>query len=123
SHERLYELLTAGIDPEGGTINAAQLFRASMHVNPPLLGHWRFEPRIGARRHLAQARADREQHIRRLDALGQLRVDADAAVARVVGAAIVEQVLAAERRADREPVRFNPSLQTRAGLAVPAAAA
>ena len=53
-----------------------------------------------------------------------LRIDADADVARVVAVAVVEQVLAAERARDRQPVRSRRSAASAAQASrVPSAAA
>src|SRR5439155_4163094 len=73
--------------------------------------------------HLAQARADDEQHVGVPDVVRNLRIDTDANVGDVMIAAVVEEILAAERRAGREAVRLDPALQAPAGVAVPSAAA
>src|SRR6185312_3030764 len=64
-----------------------------------------------------------EQDIGLLHSLRKLRVDADADVARVAGTAVVEEVLAAERGAERQTATLDPALQLAAGLAGPAAPA
>ena len=58
-----------------------------------------------------------------MNAGGELRIDADAHVAGVVRVAVVEQVLKAERTADRQIPVLGKALQRRASLARPAAAA
>ena len=93
-----------------------------MHVDQRLLRHRRLEQCVAAGGHLAQPRADDQKHIGLLHALRELRVDADADIARVARAAIVEQVLATERSTDRQAGGFDPALQLQAGVAVPAPA-
>ncbi len=93
----------------------------NVHQSLPRLRN--FEQRVGAGRHFSEARADDEQHVGVLHALRELRIDADADVAGVIRAAVVEQVLAAERGAGRKTRGLDPFLQRKARLAVPAAAA
>src|SRR5258706_7774614 len=81
------------------------------------------EQRIGARRHFAEPRADDEQQVRLFHALRELRIKADADIARIARAAVVEQILAAKRSAGGQARGLGPLLQLEAGLAVPAAAA
>ena len=121
--ERFDELRIAGVDRQRRPVHAAELLGSRVDVDQRLLRHRRFDQRVAAGGHLAQARADHQQHVGFLHALGELRIDADADVADVTRAAVVEKILAAERGADAEAVRLDPALQPRAGFAVPAAAA
>ena len=121
--ERFDELRISGIDRQRRPVYAAKLFGARVDVDQCLFRHRRLDQRVATGGHLAQPRADHEQHVGFLHALGELRVDADADVADVIRAAVVEEILAAERGADAEAVRLDPALQPRAGFARPAAAA
>ena len=124
--QRFERLRRAGhrrLQQQVGGIHATQLFGAGVDVNQLLLRPRRFDQRVAAGRHLAQARADREDQVGIDDALGELRIDADAHVAGVVRMAVVEQVLEAKRTAHRQIPAFGKTLQRVAGFGVPAAAA
>ena len=88
-----------------------------------LLRLWRGEQRVASGDHLSEAFADHQQHVGSADALGELRVDADAHVAGIVRMPVVEHVLIAERTGNRQRARFGKAREIRAGLRVPAAAA
>jgi hypothetical protein len=104
-------------------VDAAQFLRARHHVHELLARHGRVDERVAARGHLAQARADGEQHVRGAHALAQDRVHAHADVAHVVLVAVVEEVLEAEGARDRQVVRLGEAADVRAGVRRPAAAA
>ncbi len=117
--QRGRDLRHAGIDQQLALVDPAELLVARVHVHELLLRPRRLDERVGAGRHLAQARADHEQQIRAAHALGELGVDADADVADVMAVAVVEQVLEAERAGDREARAFRERLQVAAGFARP----
>ena len=62
-------------------IDAAELFRARMHMHELHLRLGNVEQRIALRRHLAHARADQQHEIGGLHAREQFRIGADAEVA------------------------------------------
>src|SRR5439155_8195784 len=113
------DLRHAGVDQQLALVDPAELLGARVHVHELLLRPRRLDQRVGARGHLAQARADHEQQIGAAYALGELRVDADADVAGVMAVAVVEQVLEAERAGDREARAFGERLQVAARFASP----
>ena len=95
-----------------GLIDAAEFLGAGMDMDRGWLRHGNVEQRIAAGGHLAHARADDEQQIGLRDALRQLRIDADADVAGIVGMQIVDDVLAAERAADRKAVGLGEAVMS-----------
>src|ERR1700740_3116779 len=101
-------------------MDAPELLSGGGNGERRLLRYWRLEQCIAAGSHLAQTRADDEKHIGFFHAPRELRVDADTDVARVVRAAVVDQILATERSADRQAGGLDPALQLQAGVAVPA---
>ena len=88
-----------------------------------LLRHRQVEQRVAAGRRLAQPRADGDDQVAGLQPLAQRRADADAEIAGIVRMAVVEQVLVAERGADRQVVGLDEGTDVGAGLGGPAAAA
>ena len=94
-----------------------------MDVHEALLRPRRLQQRIAAGRHLAEPGADGEDQIGFADAPRQLRIDADADIARIERMVVVEQVLEAKRAADRELPAFGEALERHARRRVPAAAA
>src|SRR4029077_6283876 len=117
------DLRHSGIDQQLALVDPAELLGARVHVHELLLRPRRLDERISAGGHLPETRADHEEQIRAADALGELRVDADADVADVMAMAVVEQVLKAERAGDREARAFRERLQVAAGFARPNRAA
>ena len=99
--ERRGERRRRGIDREMRTIDAAKFLRIGMHVHERLLRVRNFKQRVALRRHFAEPCADGDDHIRRLHARQQLRIDADAKIAGVTGVQRIHQMRAAERGRDR----------------------
>ena len=89
-----------------------------MHQELARVGH--VEQRVAAGGHLAQARADHDQQVGRLDGGGQRRIDADAGAADVAAVAVVDVVLVAERRRDRQIEAVGEGLHGPLNLAAPA---
>ena len=81
------------------------------------------EQRIAGRRHFGEAAAEQHHEIGLLDLLGQRRVDADADIARVGGAQMIEQHLAAEGTANGQLVVFRKCLEACDAFLGPACAA
>ncbi len=69
---------------------------------------------------LADPRADREQEVRLAEAVDQRRVGAGAEIADETGEAVVDDVLAAERAADRQVVGIGKAGDVTAGGVAPA---
>ena len=98
----------AGEDRQRRPVDAAELLGAGVDVHERLR---RLDQRVAGRRHLAEPRADDEQQVGVADALGELRVDADADVADVARRVVVDRVLAAERGAGGQLVRLEERAQ------------
>src|SRR3546814_9019296 len=73
-----------------------------MHMHDSLPGHRDVDHGVAAGRHLAELGAHHQQEVGFLDALLQLRVDADADIADIPRPVVVEIILAAEHRTDRD---------------------
>ncbi len=121
--QRRREGARPGIDGEIGLIHAAQLIGARMNMNELLFRAGNIEQRIALCRHLAEARAKHEQEVRVPDALSKGRIDADAGVAHIARAFIVEVILPAERRRDRQARAFGEAAHAQRGLRVPSPSA
>jgi hypothetical protein len=113
----------AAVDHQLRLIDAAQFLGIRVHVDQALGRHWRGQQRVAAGGHLAEARADGQDHIGFAHARRQFRIDADADVADVVGMCIVQQILEAEGARYRQVIGFGKALDIGAGLFIPAAAA
>ncbi len=94
-----------------------------MHVHERLRRHGRGGQRVALRLDLGQPRPDRQQQVAVADPLRERGVEADADVAGVARARVVDDVLAAERRADREPARERPARERLRRVLVPRPAA
>jgi hypothetical protein len=112
-----------GVDHEIGLINAAQLFRARVHVHELLRGHRRIDHAVSAGGHLAEPCAETDHEVRCFDPGRESGIDAYADVARVVRMCVVEEVLEAKRTGDRQALCFNEIAQVIARGRCPAAAA
>ena len=111
------------VDHEVGVVHAAQLFGARVNVHELLRRDGRRDEAVAARRDFAEPRAENDDQIRILDALGQFWIDADADIARIKRMRIVEQILRAEFTPDSDPLGVREAAQVSAGRRVPAAAA
>ncbi len=94
-----------------------------MHVHDALDGRGHADERVSARRHLAEALAEHQQHVGIAHARRKLRVDADADVACVLRVPVVEEILVPERGCDRQAARLRKLRERIARRAIPAAAA
>ncbi len=83
-------------------INAAELFRAGMHMDQLGLRARNVEQRVTLRRYLAHAPAKQNDEVGGLDPFQELWVRADADIAGVARVQGIEQMAAAERGADRQ---------------------
>jgi hypothetical protein len=88
-------------------IVAAQLFGVGVNVHQPLRRHRSGNQPITAGRDLAETRAQHDQQIGSLDALGQFGIDTDADIARVVLMLVIEQILGAKLTTDRNLLRLD----------------
>ena len=88
-----------------------------MHVDERLARLGRLEQRVPARRHLAEAPADREHEVGVAQPCGDRLVHRDAEHADVARRAVVDEVLAAERTRDGKLVRLAERLHVAARLA------
>ncbi len=120
--QRMRHLRHAAIDHQIGLIHAAKFFGAAMHVNQALLRTRRFYQRIAAGRHFAQARPDRQYQIGVHNACGELGVDANADVTRVIRMTVIEQILEAECACHRQSIYFGKMTHRLAAAGIPAAA-
>ncbi len=120
---RVGEGLLPGIDTQDRLIDAAQLLGAGMDVDQRLTRRRNLQQSIATGRHLAQARPQGDQQIALRNARGQLRIDADADVADIVGVAIVEVVLAAKAAGDGQVLGLGEGLDRGTGCRRPTAAA
>ena len=94
-----------------------------MDVDERLARIGRLEERVSARRHLAEATADREHEVGVAKPAGDRLVHRDSEHADVARRAVVDEVLAAERTRDGELVRLAERLHVTARLRRPAALA
>ena len=117
------ERLHAGLDRQIGGVGQTELLRARMDVHQGLLRLGDVDQAVAAARCLAEPGADEQQQVGVAHALAERRRHRDADVAGVVGVAVVEVVLAAERDADRQIEALGERLDVGAGLSAPAAAA
>ena len=85
-------------------VDAAELARVGMRVDERLARARRLQQRVAAGRHLAEPAAEREDQVGLLDVTCELRVHPEREMPRVDVGAVVDVVLAAERRGDRDPV-------------------
>ena len=117
------ELRHAAEDRERRLVDAPELARVGVDVHERLRRDRRRGQRVALRLDLGQPRADRDQQVAVADALREPRVDGDADVAGVARARVVDDVLAAERRAHRQPARERPARERARGRLVPRPAA
>jgi hypothetical protein len=110
------ELRHAGVDRQRRLVDPAEFLGARMNVHERLLGDRDVEQRVAGSRHLAKAGADDDQQVGVLHPRGELGIDADTDVARIIRMAVVEQVLAAERAADRQVRRLGEGADVGNGL-------
>ena len=78
------------VDGQIGLIDTVQLFGAGVNVNQLLLGPGRLQQGVAGGGHLAQARADGDDHVAGLDARCQPRVDANTYVAGIQRVKVVK---------------------------------
>ena len=102
-------------------VDAPELGRVGVHVHERLRRDRRRGQRVALRLDLGQPRPDRHQQVAVADPLRERRVEPDADVAGVARARVVDDVLAAERRAHREPARERPARERLRGLRRPTA--
>ncbi len=121
--ERLAGEAEGALQQEVSGVDAAEFFGAGVQVNQLLGGARRSEELVAAGGHFAEADAEGEDEIRRTDAGGELRVDADADVAGVERVAIVEGVLKAKGAADGEAPALGEVLEGTGAGGGPAGAA
>lgn len=111
-----------GVDRQGGVVHASELLGARVHVHERLPRRGDRDQGVATRGHLAEPRADHQQQVGRLHALDQRGIGREAQVAHVARTRVVEEVLAAERRHDRQGPRFGEGSQVLHVLKRPAAA-
>ncbi len=104
-------------------VDAAKFAGVGIDVHQGLLGDRRGQQRIAIGGVFPQPRADRDNEVGALHALGQAGIDAQAEMAAIVVVAIVHQVLAAEAGDDRQGVALGKVGQGGATLLGPAGAA
>ena len=109
----------AGNDGAIGLIDAIEFVGRRVDMHQRLLRIGNGEARIAIGRHLAEARADDDEQITVFNALHQLGIGADAQIAAIIRMAIVQPVLGAERRADRQVPAFGKGFGIGDGIGRP----
>ena len=104
-------------------VDAAELAGIGVDVDERLRRDRRGGQRVALRLDLGQPRADRHQQVAVADPLRELRADADPDVAGVARAQVVDDVLAPEGRADRQPAALRPAGERLGRAPVPRPAA
>ena len=104
-------------------VDAPELGRVGVDVHERLRRDRRRGQRVALRLDLGQPRPDRHQQVAVADPLRERRVEPDADVAGVARARVVDDVLAAERRAHRQPARERPARERLRRVVVPRPAA
>ena len=104
-------------------IDAAEFFRARMHMHQLGLRFGDIEHAVALRRHFAETPADQQHQVGALHARQQFRIWPDAEIAGVAGMQRVEQMPASERGRDRQRKAFGKPHQRGVACFGPAAAA
>jgi hypothetical protein len=109
------ERLEIAGDAELRLVDGPQQARVGMHVDQPLHRRRRLQEGVGVGRDLAQAPADRQQHVGVADPRRERRVHAEPRVPRVGGRVVVDVVLAAEGGGDGDALRLAERCDVEAG--------
>ena len=117
------ELVHRRVNGEGSFEDPSQFPGPGMDMNQRVARLRDVEQGVALRGDLAQARPDDDRHVRRLETFDQRRTGADSHFADKTRAGVIEDVVTAERAANRQTVGFGKSLDVAPGLFAPAAAA
>ena len=114
------ELGQVGDDGQVGLVDASQLARVGMDVHEGLARPRHVEQRVAAGRYVPEPPADRDEQIGSLHPARERRIHADRQWTGVRARAVVDVVLAAKGRDDRDRVRLAEEDRVLAGLRRPA---
>ena len=114
------ELGQVGDDGQVGLVDASQLARVGMDVHEGLARPRHVEQRVAAGRYVPELPSDRDEQIGSLHPARERRIHADRQWTGVRARAVVDVVLAAKGRDDRDRVRLAEEDRVLAGLRRPA---